>query len=129
MGQNPLIAYLLDGLMGGLVSDFWPEGGGWPWALAGLAVRFEGDTGRNPAALAEPAPWPPWAPPPVPPGPLGPQMAHGDSPFPQHLARPKGTNNCTHCSLSSGQDFGKEYRRRQFDELRTKFAQQPEAPR
>ena len=40
MGQNPLIAYLLDGVVGGLVSDFWPEGGSWPWALAGLAVRF-----------------------------------------------------------------------------------------
>jgi predicted acyltransferase len=40
LGQNPLIAYLLDGLIGGLVSDFWPESGGWPWALAGSAVRF-----------------------------------------------------------------------------------------
>jgi predicted acyltransferase len=40
LGQNPLIAYLLDGLIGGLVSDFWPESGGWPWALAGAAVRF-----------------------------------------------------------------------------------------
>jgi hypothetical protein len=40
LGQNPLIAYLLDGLIGGLVSDFWPEGGGWLWALAGSAVRF-----------------------------------------------------------------------------------------
>jgi hypothetical protein len=34
------MAYLLDGLIGGLVSDFWPESGGWPWALAGSAVRF-----------------------------------------------------------------------------------------
>jgi len=40
LGQNPLIAYLLDGWIGGLVSDFWPESGGWPWALAGSAVRF-----------------------------------------------------------------------------------------
>jgi hypothetical protein len=40
LGQNPLIAYLLDGLVGGLVSAFWPESGGWPWALAGSAVRF-----------------------------------------------------------------------------------------
>jgi predicted acyltransferase len=40
LGQNPLIAYLLDGLMGGLVSELWPEGGGLPWALAGAAVRF-----------------------------------------------------------------------------------------
>src|SRR5262249_35354663 len=40
LGQNPLIAYLLDGLIGGLVPDFWPESGGWPWALAGAAVRF-----------------------------------------------------------------------------------------
>jgi hypothetical protein len=40
LGQNPLIAYLLDGNMGGLVSAFWPEGGGWPWALAGSALRF-----------------------------------------------------------------------------------------
>jgi hypothetical protein len=39
-GQNPLIAYLLDGAMGGLVSWFWPEGGGLPWALMGAAVRF-----------------------------------------------------------------------------------------
>jgi hypothetical protein len=39
-GQNPLIAYLLDGSLGGLVSDFWPEGGGLSWALAGAAVRF-----------------------------------------------------------------------------------------
>jgi predicted acyltransferase len=40
LGQNPLIAYLLDGWIGGLMSDFWPEGGGWPWALAGSAVYF-----------------------------------------------------------------------------------------
>jgi hypothetical protein len=39
-GQNPLIAYLLDGWMGGLVSGLWPEGGGWPWALARSALRF-----------------------------------------------------------------------------------------
>jgi predicted acyltransferase len=39
-GQNPLIAYLLDGSLGGLVSEFWPEGGGLSWALAGAAVRF-----------------------------------------------------------------------------------------
>jgi predicted acyltransferase len=40
LGQNPLIAYLLDGSVGGLVAGFWPEGGGWPWALAGAALRF-----------------------------------------------------------------------------------------
>jgi hypothetical protein len=40
LGQNPLIAYLLDGWIGGLVSAFWPESGGWPLALAGAAVRF-----------------------------------------------------------------------------------------
>src|SRR5262249_14023101 len=39
-GQNPLIAYLLDGNMGGLMAGFWPEGGGLPWALAGATVRF-----------------------------------------------------------------------------------------
>jgi hypothetical protein len=39
-GQNPLIAYLLDGSLGGLVSVLWPEGGGLPWALTGAAVRF-----------------------------------------------------------------------------------------
>jgi predicted acyltransferase len=40
LGQNPLIAYLLDGGIGGLVSDFWPEGGGLPGALMGAAVAF-----------------------------------------------------------------------------------------
>jgi predicted acyltransferase len=40
LGQNPLIAYLLDGSFGGLVWEFWPESGGWPWALAGSAVQF-----------------------------------------------------------------------------------------
>jgi hypothetical protein len=40
LGQNPLIAYLLDGWTGGLVSGFWPETGGWPWALAGSALLF-----------------------------------------------------------------------------------------
>jgi predicted acyltransferase len=40
LGQNPLIAYLLDGNVGGLMNDFWPEDGGLPWALAGAAVRF-----------------------------------------------------------------------------------------
>jgi predicted acyltransferase len=39
-GENPLIAYLLDGHMGSLMAWFWPEGGGLPWALAGAAVRF-----------------------------------------------------------------------------------------
>ncbi|SRR5579883_55985 len=39
-GQNPLIAYFLDPCMGGLVSGFWPEGGGLPWALMGAALRF-----------------------------------------------------------------------------------------
>jgi hypothetical protein len=39
-GRNPLIAYLLDGNLGGLVSDFWPEGAGLSWELAGAAVRF-----------------------------------------------------------------------------------------
>jgi hypothetical protein len=40
LGQNPLIAYVLDGWLGGLVSGSWTEGGGWPWALGGAAVRF-----------------------------------------------------------------------------------------
>jgi predicted acyltransferase len=40
LGQNPLIAYLLDGNIGGLVSDFFPESGGWAWAFAGAAARF-----------------------------------------------------------------------------------------
>jgi predicted acyltransferase len=40
LGKNPLIAYLLDGSVGGLVSAFWPEGGGLPWAITGAAVRF-----------------------------------------------------------------------------------------
>jgi predicted acyltransferase len=40
LGQNPLIAYLLDGLVGGLAFDFWPESGGWPCALAGSTVSF-----------------------------------------------------------------------------------------
>jgi len=40
LGQNPLIAYLLDGTIGGLVSDCFPESGGWTWALAGSAARF-----------------------------------------------------------------------------------------
>jgi hypothetical protein len=40
LGQNPLIAYLLDGWIGGLVSRLWALGGGWPWALAGSALRF-----------------------------------------------------------------------------------------
>src|SRR5262249_58603348 len=39
LGLNPLIAYLLDGIGGG-VSGGWSEGGGWPWALAGSPVRF-----------------------------------------------------------------------------------------
>jgi hypothetical protein len=39
-GQNPLIAYLLDGWVGGLVAETWPEGGGLPWALMGAAFRF-----------------------------------------------------------------------------------------
>jgi hypothetical protein len=39
-GQNPLIAYLLDGPVGDLVAWFWPEGGGLPWAITGAAVRF-----------------------------------------------------------------------------------------
>jgi hypothetical protein len=40
LGQNPLIAYLLDGTIGGMVCGSWTEGGGWPWALAGAAARF-----------------------------------------------------------------------------------------
>jgi predicted acyltransferase len=39
-GQNPLIAYLLDPAIGDLVATFWPEHGGWPWALAGAALRL-----------------------------------------------------------------------------------------
>jgi hypothetical protein len=40
LGQNPLIAYFLDPLIGGLVSACWPADGGWPWALAGAALRL-----------------------------------------------------------------------------------------
>ena len=40
LGQNPLLAYLLDMVIGGWVSDFFPESGGWLWALAGSAARF-----------------------------------------------------------------------------------------
>jgi predicted acyltransferase len=40
LGQNPLIAYLLDGTIGAMACGSWAEGGGWPWALAGAAVRF-----------------------------------------------------------------------------------------
>jgi hypothetical protein len=40
LGHNPLLACLLDGLIGGLVSDLFPESGGWTWALAGSAARF-----------------------------------------------------------------------------------------
>jgi predicted acyltransferase len=40
LGQNPLIAYFLDPVIGGLVSVCWPTEGGWPWTLAGAAVRL-----------------------------------------------------------------------------------------
>jgi predicted acyltransferase len=40
LGQNPLIAYFLDGPAGEIVALFWPEGGGWPWALAGAGLQF-----------------------------------------------------------------------------------------
>jgi hypothetical protein len=39
-GQNPLIAYILHMNLGGAIALFWPEGGGWPLALAGAALRF-----------------------------------------------------------------------------------------
>jgi predicted acyltransferase len=39
LGLNPLLAYMLDGASSA-VSDGWSEGGGWRWALAGVAVRF-----------------------------------------------------------------------------------------
>jgi predicted acyltransferase len=39
-GLNPLAAYFLDGTMGGIVAGFWPEGGGWPWAMAGASLTF-----------------------------------------------------------------------------------------
>jgi hypothetical protein len=39
-GQNPLIAYLLHMILGGAISNAWPEAGGWPLALAGAALRF-----------------------------------------------------------------------------------------
>jgi hypothetical protein len=39
-GQNPLIAYLLDGGAGDVASALLPEGGGWPWALAESGLRF-----------------------------------------------------------------------------------------
>jgi predicted acyltransferase len=40
LGQNPLIAYILDGQMGGLIASFWPEGGSWPWQVSASALRF-----------------------------------------------------------------------------------------
>jgi predicted acyltransferase len=40
LGQNPLIAYLLDGWAGGVVAGLGPEGGGWPWDLARSGLRF-----------------------------------------------------------------------------------------
>jgi predicted acyltransferase len=40
LGQNPLIAYLLDVCSGGIVSALLPEGGCWPWALAESGLRF-----------------------------------------------------------------------------------------
>ena len=40
LGQNPLIAYLLDMVAGGVVSVLVPEGGGWPSALAESGRRF-----------------------------------------------------------------------------------------
>jgi predicted acyltransferase len=39
-GQNPLIAYIIHMNIGGIISSIWPEGGGWPVALAGATVRF-----------------------------------------------------------------------------------------
>ena len=39
-GQNPLIAYILHMNLGGAIALFWPEGGGWPLALAGATLRF-----------------------------------------------------------------------------------------
>jgi predicted acyltransferase len=40
LGQNPLIAYLLDGWAGGVVAGLGPEAGGWPWDLARSGLRF-----------------------------------------------------------------------------------------
>jgi predicted acyltransferase len=40
LGQNPLIAYLLDPIVGDLVASFLPESGGLRVALAGAAIRF-----------------------------------------------------------------------------------------
>jgi hypothetical protein len=39
-GQNPLIAYILHLQLGGAIASFWPSGGGWPVALAGVTLRF-----------------------------------------------------------------------------------------
>jgi predicted acyltransferase len=39
LGQNPLIAYLLD-MLSSAIDEFWPVGGGLSWALSGAAVRF-----------------------------------------------------------------------------------------
>jgi predicted acyltransferase len=39
-GQNPLVAYLLDGWLGGLVAGLGPEGDEWPWPLARSGLRF-----------------------------------------------------------------------------------------
>jgi predicted acyltransferase len=40
LGQNPLIAYLLDPPVSDLVAAYWPEGGGVRMACVGAAVRF-----------------------------------------------------------------------------------------
>jgi hypothetical protein len=39
-GQNPLLAYIVHMNLGGAIAEFWPEGGGWPVALAGATLRF-----------------------------------------------------------------------------------------
>jgi len=39
-GQNPLLAYILHMSVGGAIAESWPEGGGWPVALAGATLRF-----------------------------------------------------------------------------------------
>jgi hypothetical protein len=39
-GQDPLIAYNLHMTLGGAIANAWPEGGGWPVALVGAALRF-----------------------------------------------------------------------------------------
>jgi hypothetical protein len=39
-GRNPLIDYILHMSLDGPIASSWPDGGGWPVALAGATLRF-----------------------------------------------------------------------------------------